>query len=284
MEPTTSRFIFRGNAAAIGGRISRPVDLMLESSAASSLTVAGGRSRSRVAAQTYGEYVRIGSASTLAEGVFDDAAQLVERTFGRVREDALTTSTTVSAEILELAVGTTPRVSVKRLHAELHGRSPGASGQPRIALAGTTVIDGLTVDGHGLIVDIDMPAFQQYDTHARLVAAADDAQFVKDHGPCFLTRPMEGGRQIRARDRFVESCCVLYATIVRSVRWAGAPYPGARIDHHVVTVPEFGRIFLGEMIITDISRRLTLMRMDLGSPVGGTVAAGEVETNGSWSS
>jgi hypothetical protein len=33
------RFIFRGNAAAIGGRIVRPTDLILDSIATSSLTV-----------------------------------------------------------------------------------------------------------------------------------------------------------------------------------------------------------------------------------------------------
>ena len=38
------RFIFRGNAVALGGRIVRPQDLMIESSVASSLTVVGGRS------------------------------------------------------------------------------------------------------------------------------------------------------------------------------------------------------------------------------------------------
>jgi hypothetical protein len=33
------RFIFRGNAAAIGGRIVRPTDVVIDSSTASSLTV-----------------------------------------------------------------------------------------------------------------------------------------------------------------------------------------------------------------------------------------------------
>ena len=37
-----------------------------------------------------------------------------------------------------------------------------------------------------------------------------------------------------------------------------------------------------EIFITDVSRRLTMMRLQLGSPDGGMVAAAEVETNGSW--
>jgi hypothetical protein len=32
-----------------------------------------------------------------------------------------------------------------------------------------------------------------------------------------------------------------------------------------------------------VSRRLTMLRLELGSPVGGAVACAEVETNGIWS-
>ncbi|MDQ3212335.1 MAG: hypothetical protein M3Q85_06660, partial [Acidobacteriota bacterium] len=90
------RFIFRGNAAAIGGRIVRPVDLMIESSTASSLTVVGGRSEARASATRFGEWVSFGSASTSAEGVFDELEQQVALTYHRVAEDALTTSTRVT--------------------------------------------------------------------------------------------------------------------------------------------------------------------------------------------
>ena len=93
------RFIFRGNAAAIGGRIVRPSDTLIESGVASSLTVAGGKSSAQAAATRFGEWVAFGSASTSAEGVFDDVKQHIERTYHRVREDALTTSTRVHAEL-----------------------------------------------------------------------------------------------------------------------------------------------------------------------------------------
>ena len=42
-------------------------------------------------------------------------------------------------------------------------------------------------------------------------------------------------------------------------------------------------MFFGELLVTDLSRRLTLLRLELGSPVGGAVAAAEVESNGTWS-
>ena len=64
MEPMR-RFIFRGNAAAYGGRIYRPDDIIIEAKGASSLPVAGGRSTARLAPARFGEVMRVGRASTL---------------------------------------------------------------------------------------------------------------------------------------------------------------------------------------------------------------------------
>jgi hypothetical protein len=92
-----------------------------------------------------------------------------------------------------------------------------------------------------------------------------------------------GGTPAPPQGRLLHSCGTTYATIVKSIRWGGEPYPGATIDHNSVTVPNFGIMFFGELVVTDISRRLTMLRLELGSPVGGDVAAAEVESNGTWS-
>ena len=51
----------------------------------------------------------------------------------------------------------------------------------------------------------------------------------------------------------------------------------------MVVLPGFGRVFFGELLIAQYSRRLTMVRMALGSDAGGSASAGDVETNGSWS-
>ena len=63
------RFIFRGNAAAFGGRIVRPKDIVLEAGGASALTVVGGKSVWSDEDIRFGDSVRIKSASTSAEGL-----------------------------------------------------------------------------------------------------------------------------------------------------------------------------------------------------------------------
>jgi hypothetical protein len=292
------RFIFRGNAAAIGGRIVRPTDVVIDSSTASSLTVAGGRSRSRADATRFGEFVSFGTATTSAEGLFDDVKQQVELTFGRVAEDALTMTTVAHADLTTLSVGDAPKLTIKHLHGALVSKSPAASGEPAIGVGDETTIEGAAIGGFPLVVTLAVPLFQRFDTQSKLLAAADDPTFVKRSGGHLLMKPAVRGSKAAATapTRLTQSYGTTYATIVASIKWGREPFPGATIDQHVVTVPNFGKIFFGELLITDQSRRLTMLRLELGRTsldkskaakgisLGGAVACAEVETNGSWSS
>ena len=251
----TRRFVFRGNASAASGRIHRPTDVLIDVNGASSLTVAGGISRSQVAAQTFGPYVRFVRASTLAEGAFDDERGAIALTNRRMNQDGLTTTTRVSAEVDGLAIGSKPELTVSRLRAALVARSGPVGGEPPFELPGDVSFGDTAIDAHGLVVEIDFDVFRQCTTYAAIRKAATGLR---------------------------ESSGTVFATIVKSIRWAGAPYPGATIDHHSVIVPDFGTIFFGEILISSFSRRLTMLRLELGSPVGGFVACAEVETNGIW--
>jgi hypothetical protein len=277
------RFVFRGNAAAFGGRLFRPTDIVIEASGASCLPVTGGRSRSRIPTVAFGDVIRIGSAFTLAEGFFDNAAQAIDLTNHNVAEDSLTTSTTVSAEVDDLAVGRKPVLTAKKVLATFRSRSPLGSGEPGIALDRETAIEGLAIDGFALAVEFDSQLFQQYDTRAKLVAAADDPAFVRAHGTCLYMTSTYEGQAAPPAGRLIERNGIIYATIVRSLRWAAAPHPTAKIDGNNIVVPDLGRVFIGEMLITGSSRRLTMLRFELGSPDGGFVAAVDVDSNGGWS-
>jgi hypothetical protein len=277
------RFIFRGNAAAISGRIVRPADYVLESTTASSLTVVGGRSRAQAGPTQFGDWIKHGGAATVAEGLFDDVNGQIELTYHRVAEDALTTSTRVTADVTGLSVGQKPVLTIKRLHASLRSGSPSGSGEPAIAVTNETAIEGVAIDGHPLIVELALPLFQRYDTRSKLLAAADDPAFVKESGDCLFMRSSMGGTPPPPNARLLHSCGTTYATIVKAIRWGGDPHPAARIDHHSLIVHDFGRIFFGELLVTDLSRRLTMLRLELGSPVGGSLACVEVESNGTWS-
>ena len=131
------RFLFHGNAAAVGGRIVRhntntPIDLVIESTCESSLMPVGGRSHSAVKGKSYGGLVSFSAASTVAEGLFDNHRKVVKASYGRLAEDSLIATTRVSAEVHDVVVGKGPTLKVKLLRATLHSQSPLGSGQPSI--------------------------------------------------------------------------------------------------------------------------------------------------------
>jgi len=278
------RFVFRGNASAIGGRIVRPPDIVLESNIASSLTVAGGRSATRGTGLKFDPYIAIDSAATLAEGLYDKLDEHIDLTYRRVTADFLATSTRVESDVVGLHVnGSKVKLSIRRLRAALRARSPFASGEPAIAVDGKTIIEGVEINGRLLNVEIAPSVFEKYDTRSKLMMAADDPAAADELRPHLLLASQLHGVALPPRGRLIQTQSTIYSTIVKSLKWAGDSYPGAVITDHAVYVPEFGKIVFGELLITDLSRRLTLLRIEFGSPEGGDVACAEVESNGIWS-
>jgi hypothetical protein len=285
-----SRFLFHGHASAIGGRIVRhknkPIDLVIESASDSALTPVGGRSRSNVAGKDFGGLVSFGSASTFAEGLFDNHKQVVNASYGRLDENALVATTRVTADIHDVVIGTGPTLTVKRLRGTLHSRSPFGSGQPSIKpidVRKQTVIEAVFIDDYELLIELNARVFGKYDTHAKLLTAVDDPRFVSRHGHHLFMRSGVDHRAAAPAGSLVVSHDLIHSTIVHKLRWKGKSCPGAHIDHHSVKIPKFGRIYFGEMLISDRSRRLTMMRVKLGSPIGGQVAFAAMDPNGGWS-
>jgi hypothetical protein len=278
------RFIFRGNAAAFGGHLIRPKNIVLEAPGASSLPVTGGRSVAKIPPTRFDDHFSVESASTFAEGLFEDPNQFRDFTNHLVEEDTLTAVTRVNAEVNGLAVGSGPRLTVRHLRAELQARSPYGSGQPAIRIGDNVAIDGVEIDGHRLIVELNTAPFQRYDTLAKLLVAADDPAFVNESGDAlFMHTPRNGESNPPPAGRLIEDHCgTIYATIVKSIRWDGTAFPDSTIEHHKVVLPDFGRVYFGELLISRDCRRLTMIRLALGSNGGGSAGACDVQDNGGW--
>jgi hypothetical protein len=278
------RYVFHSHAAAFGGRIVRPKDIVLEAGGASALLVTGGRSVAKLPRTQFDEFFDVESANTLAEGFFEDTAALVEVTHRRAQEQTLTALSRARTEVNGLAVGRKPRLLVGRIRAELTNRSAGHSGQPSIKVSKDTVIDGISIEGFRLVVELHTRPFIQHDTHAKILAAVDDPKFVSKSGESlFMSKRFGGESKTPPFRKLIRSGGTVYATIVKSIRWDGKPFPKSEIHDNMVVLPEFGRVFFGELLISEYSRRLTMVRMALGSDAGGSASAGDVETNGSWS-
>jgi hypothetical protein len=282
------RFVFLGSASALGGQIYYPKTVILDVDGAASLGVAGGRSHAEIAGRSFGEFVRFTSGLTFAEGLYDDEkrARQVFGSGGRLRVDELSTTTTVMSALRGLSVGMKghPVLDVKHLRATLksHSPEPGGSGEPRIYPDDDTTIQGVSISGHRLIIRLDVSLFQTLDTRSKLAAALDNPKFVRARGGCFPGVAAREGARLPSGRPVLVGRDLVYATIVRSIRWAGKPFPGAKIDRNRVIVPDFGQVFFGELFITTAARRLTMVRFELGSPLAGSGDGGGSETNGGW--
>jgi hypothetical protein len=263
MTDVSRRFVFHGAASALSGRVYRPRTLagVIASPASSALTVAGGLSRADVTKRLrIAPWLTIGGASTIAEGGFDDLKQAIEMSWHRVSEDALATSTRVSATVKDFDLTLKPnRLTASLLRATLQGSHPTDKTGTPIRLGRDTDVKNLQIDGYPLTVVIDRERFEGADTFEK-IARGERADAV----------------------RAGASGSIVLTSIVRELKWTKKPHPTATIDGNAVTVPDFGVLFFGELLATADARRLTLLRLRLGSPTGISIGINDVHTDGSW--
>jgi hypothetical protein len=266
------RHIFHGHASGVSAHIRRPQDQLLPVQGCSTLPVTGGHAEQNLGPQSLDKWVSFDAVSTSAHGDYVDAAAGVATTTGAVAFDAAPTATKVNSEVRGLAI--LGRVHVAHAAVGLISHSAVGQAQPVIRLEGN-VLEGVRIDDSRLAITLAEDFYQQCDTKDKL-AQAHAAGLPSQHAHLLL--PLDGSAG--PATTFPEANGTVKCTIVKEIRWDGPPHPTATIHGHVVRVPDFGKIYFGEMFITGDSRRLTMVRFQLGSPQGGEVVAAEGETNG----
>ncbi|MGH9370143.1 MAG: hypothetical protein ACRD15_01280, partial [Vicinamibacterales bacterium] len=224
-----------------------------------------------------------------------DEREALALTNHEMLECELSTISTARAEINDIKVGVQPFpvLKVGRLSGVLHATSPDASDEPCIELGKDSDVTGVFIDTFGLEVILNRDLYQTCDTRSKLVSASSDPSFVDQQGVSLraaeradaatLTSTAGASADRRCPER-PPSKDLLYATIVRELRWIGQEPPRsfARIDGHTVVVEDFGTIYFGEIVIRAASRHLTMLRLELGSPLGGGVSASSVGQSEGW--
>jgi hypothetical protein len=270
----TRRFIFNGSAAAFGGRFVRPEDVVLASTGGSALSEAGGRSVWRERNVKLGRSFRIRQAETSAEGLVNNLKDAVRVSHGKLPVESLVAITRVSARCRGVEIGGAPALSrgdepeptlsVADVSCTLVSRSADPGHESSVIVEEATITP-VTFDSpvHGryrLDVHIDFAVFRKCDTRAKVVA---ERSILQVHGD---------------RD-------LVFSTIVTKLEWQkGREYPGSKpLGTNGVYIPNLGAFYFGELLIQASTRRLTMIRGELGSPTGGACVMSDVDTNGSWS-
>jgi hypothetical protein len=163
--------------------------------------------------------------------------------------------TEVTAEIVGLSVVGKLRCDLVRMHM-LTSRT--GTCEPAVTTIGNR-IDGLRLGNVQAIVTIDEDP---------LANACDADRFCAYHSTA--------GRPISKFGAYWKS------TIVREIRLVGSEkdQQGMTVDGNVIVWKGFGRIILGEIHVKAHERRLSLVRLEMGSDAGGSGGAGEGQSNG----
>jgi hypothetical protein len=188
-----------------------------------------------------------------------------------------------------LTVGRKTKMTAQRVRAELSASCHLHAHQPSIGAMGGVRFVGVAFGTYGLSVSIDRRFFERHDTHEKLCAVceahASGTPRAVLRGP--LRRDDQGPTGRRARHAYeahdhAGGSEPLLTTIVKRLRWAGRPFPKSTLEGHVATIPGFGRVYFGEMVVSGHARRLTMLRFDLDGDVSMDAACCEVEAGGAW--
>jgi hypothetical protein len=278
------RFFFRGHAIPLAGRIRRPRDFAIVPQAASTLAITGGHSEARLGRQTIEDIFTFEEAFSRVTGDYENPGEAVRFTHGNHAENRLPTRTVVHCGVRGLSIVIKGPKSDHRLTADnvelqitSRGRVAGVRGNA--ITVDRAILDGVALDGHRLSIDLRANMLCENDTKDKLCRAYEsDENFFRESRHMFLNPGHGSGPN--GKRRMPEAGGVIGCTLVNRIDWAGNPHPQAKIEGHRITFPDFGIIYLGEGTVTSSSRRVTMMRIQFGSPDGGDGSVGDGESNG----
>ena len=273
--PFLRRFIFHGNAVAAGVVLTKvgetPQDRPSPIHGQSSLPVIGGHSESFAPGSdpSFSEFFSYGECRTQADGVVNERG----------------TVTTVSASVKKIRMINRPSpdeapdphpIEFVAGALSLRLRSThGLEGQPSIEFVERPKFEGMSLDGRPIEVEL-RPQFLEL---TRMEDLEDrfkkDQAFFSDCRLWFMRsprqRPPSFGKGIPRVNGYAVS------SIVRGIRWGDKV-----IEGHVLRLKGFGSIYFGEVLMNEYNRRLTLVRVQMGSEVELRAAFAEGDPNGTW--
>lgn len=241
------RFLYRSSAVALGGRITRPFCEVIESQAATVLPIAGGHGNARVDGFRYRDLVSFRTAySTVSGNPSGTEAKPIYNSLATVTIEGLNVMNVVTADAV-----------VARLVSQ-HEDEDELPLHPVGSYFVNLRIAGVRVD------------LRPHDGLFACRTLADVAKACGKGGPVALD-----GTPLKVDPASSKS--VLTSLFDRPALPSGC----ATKDGWGIHLPGFGDIYLGEYLLGRSTRRLTMLRIEMGSPVRGFLAFADTEGNGS---
>jgi hypothetical protein len=251
-ESVQKTFLYNAHGHALSGHIQRPFDQLIEVQAGASLPTIGGHGRSRVDNYQLHQFLSFKSGYSHVSG---------SQNKNDGSYTTLVTSTVEGLNILDV-------VTADRVVARLSSHHTLQDDEPSIITLGSK-FDNLRIAGCPVEVELDHEFFLRVDTfeavRKELASNSDFRKIAED--------PFQMGQSLKLPNQPGAVLCTLVKSMTTTC-------PGVKRKGHTFEVPQFGKIFVGEIIAQHSRRTLTMLRLELGSPVSGPIMVSQVQGNG----
>ncbi len=267
------RFFYRGNAFAIGGYMNRPYKEIIETQASSVLPNIGGGAQAEVSDYRYRDLISFSSARSKVLGNVDE----------RDGERIYNTLSTVTVENLNVADVVTADRVVARMVSERH---EGQAELPMLPIG--SYFSNLKIAG----VPVELPThdwlfkaatLQDISKHQETLANRDHQSLDGMGGPLKVPHlegfDADGGNRSFEDHQVLTSLYSLPRRLPAGTQ-SGKTHRGEPLYPWGIHIEGFGTVYLGELMITRYSRRLTMIRLDMGSPEEGEASIVSTDGNG----
>lgn len=267
----SQRFLYHASALALGGQIRRPWDEPLPSQAATVLPTVGGLGQAEVRDYDYRGVISLRYAKSTVMG--NEGRRGSRRVFN--------TLSTVTLEGLDIGGVVTAERIVARLASE---KIEGGDEIP-IRPVGS-YFEGLRIAG--TLIELEPWGSMFGAATLEAMAASQrggpvdaEGHSLKLPGDLSHRKPAGDGLPAHFEDHQIVTSLFQPPGELPAGCPREAKLDGQKIPPWSIRVPGFGTVFLGELMISRYARRLSMVRVEMGSPTDGTLVAGGTEGNGS---
>jgi hypothetical protein len=267
------RFLYHAHGSAIGGTITQPFKADIDLNVATSLPIIGGFASAGTDAYQLNDVISFRSARTYVSGVQTD-------------DGAFNSVATCVVEGLNILHMITADTIVGRLS------SKHVDGKPTEFLPLGSSFENLKIGGKLVEVDLNHDIFLQNPTHAGLTKHFESGSRKKnteklryswgaanDDVPVALAK----GMMMDPGAGWHKSNGILHTSVVKQVRTVGTSNSAGELPYaYAFHIPHIGNVYLGEIFVSGDTKRLTMLRIELGCPYVGTLHAASPVGNGNW--
>jgi hypothetical protein len=280
---------YHADASPIGGYLTQPFESILQSDASVSLGQAGGHSASRMEQFKLDELIRSGASYSQVTGSVQK---------GTGNWTTLVTSSVENLNVMEV-------VTADRIVSRMSIEHPRVGYYPKISFAGTQ-FENLRVNGKVIQPVVDLDLLTAVGADAKGAPAKEGEKPQAEAAPSIIEFPDVPWPDVQSFTRKAVDQSARITTAKGAPAWLKSRFewiaspearqkrgyvlcslvnevngaaPGTNFGH-VLVVPDFGNIFLGELIVDMNSFHLTMVRAELGCAAQGNVSFASTRGNG----